>query len=59
MWSSLVSIVTCKESTTSLRKNYVRHGVIIYIDVHREYVQDAPHGVVHMTSITVNAEVLL
>ena len=35
----------------------VRHGAIIYIDVHREDVQDAPHGAVHVTSITVNSEV--
>ena len=34
-------------------------GVIIHIDEHREDFQGAPHGVVHVTSITVNVEVLL
>ena len=40
-----------------LEKKDVCHVVIIYIDAHREDVQVAPHGVVHVTSITVNAEV--
>ena len=40
-----------------LERKDVCHGVIIYINVHREDVQDAPHGVVHVTSITVHVEV--
>ena len=40
-----------------LERKDVLHGVIIYIDAHREDVQGASHGVVHVTSITVNAEV--
>ena len=32
----------------------VHHGVIIYIDSHREDVQGAPHGVVHVNLITVH-----
>ena len=41
-----------------LERKDVCHGVIIYTYFHRQDVQDAPHGVVHVTSITVNVEVL-
>ena len=41
-----------------LARKDVCHEVIIYIDAHREDVQGAPHGVVHLTYIIVNTEVL-
>ena len=41
-----------------LERKDVCHGVIIYIDAHREDFQGAPHGLVHVTSITVYPEVL-
>ena len=37
-----------------LERKDVHHGVIIYIDSHREDVQGAPHGVVHVNLITVH-----
>ena len=40
-----------------LERNDVLRGVIIYIDVQREDIQDASHGVVRVTSINVNTEV--